>query len=79
MIPLDRPFLDYVLSALADAGYRRVCVVVAPHHELRSTSYYVGVRRRGGAAGIRRPGRAAGDGRRGGCGAEGLPTAIRCW
>ena len=27
-----RPFLDYVLSALADAGCTRVCVVVAPEH-----------------------------------------------
>jgi glucose-1-phosphate thymidylyltransferase len=34
MIPLDRPFLDYVLSSLADAGYRHVCLVVAPDHEL---------------------------------------------
>ena len=34
MIPLQRPFLDYVLSALADAGYRRVCLVVAPDHDL---------------------------------------------
>jgi glucose-1-phosphate thymidylyltransferase len=33
MIPLDRPFLDYVLSALADAGYCHVCLVVAPDHE----------------------------------------------
>lgn len=32
LIPIDRPFLDYVLSALADAGYRRVCLVVAPDH-----------------------------------------------
>ena len=31
MIPLaDRPFLDYVLSTVADAGYRRVCLVVGP-------------------------------------------------
>jgi len=36
LIPIDRPFLDYVLSALADAGYRRVCLVVGPEHgELR--------------------------------------------
>ncbi len=34
MIPIDRPFLDYVLSALADAGYRKVCLVVAPDHEV---------------------------------------------
>ena len=27
-----RPFLDYVLSALADAGCTRVCLVVAPDH-----------------------------------------------
>jgi glucose-1-phosphate thymidylyltransferase len=27
-----RPFLDFVLSALADAGCRDVCVVVAPDH-----------------------------------------------
>ena len=32
MIPIDRPFLDYVLSALADAGYRHVCLIVAPDH-----------------------------------------------
>ena len=28
----DRPFLDHVLSALADAGCRDVCLVVAPDH-----------------------------------------------
>ena len=33
LIPIGRPFLDYVLSALATAGYRRVCLVVAPEHE----------------------------------------------
>jgi len=32
MIPIDRPFLDYVISALADAGYRRICLVVGPEH-----------------------------------------------
>ena len=30
MIPVGRPFLDYVLSALADAGFTDVCIVVAP-------------------------------------------------
>lgn len=31
-----RPFLDYVLSALADAGIREVCLVIGPEHtELR--------------------------------------------
>src|SRR5690349_13450191 len=28
----SRPFLDYVLSALADAGCTSVCAVVAPDH-----------------------------------------------
>lgn len=30
MVPFGRPFLDYVLSALADAGIREVCIVVGP-------------------------------------------------
>jgi len=35
MIPIGvgRPFLDYVLSALADAGYTRACLVIGPEHE----------------------------------------------
>jgi glucose-1-phosphate thymidylyltransferase len=36
MMPITgnrRPFLDYVLSALADAGCDSVCFVVAPDHE----------------------------------------------
>jgi dTDP-glucose pyrophosphorylase len=36
MMPIgaaERPFLDHVLSALADAGCRDVCLVVAPDHE----------------------------------------------
>ena len=28
MIPFRRPFLDYILSALADAGLTRLCVVI---------------------------------------------------
>jgi glucose-1-phosphate thymidylyltransferase len=32
MIPVGRPFLDYVLSALADAGVRRACLIVGPEH-----------------------------------------------
>ena len=32
MMPLRRPFLDYVLSALADAGVRDVCLVIGPEH-----------------------------------------------
>ena len=33
MIPFDRPFLDYVLSGLADAGYRHICLVIGPEHD----------------------------------------------
>lgn len=33
MMPIDRPFLDYVLSALADAGFRRACLVIGPSHD----------------------------------------------
>jgi SSS family solute:Na+ symporter len=32
MIGIDRPFLDYVLSALADAGFTDVCLVIGPEH-----------------------------------------------
>ncbi|MFN2635607.1 MAG: sugar phosphate nucleotidyltransferase [Gemmatimonadaceae bacterium] len=32
MIPVGRPFLDYVLSEVADAGYREVCLVIGPEH-----------------------------------------------
>jgi dTDP-glucose pyrophosphorylase len=39
LIPIDRPFLDYVLTALCDAGYRKVCLVVAPDHEVIRTYY----------------------------------------
>ncbi|NLT66439.1 MAG: nucleotidyltransferase family protein [Acidobacteria bacterium] len=34
MIPIGRPFLDYVLSGLADAGYSRVCLVIGPEHQI---------------------------------------------
>ncbi len=33
MIPVGRPFLDYVLSGLADAGYREACLVIGPEHD----------------------------------------------
>jgi len=33
MIPIGRPFLDYGLSAAAEAGYRRVCLVIGPEQE----------------------------------------------
>jgi dTDP-glucose pyrophosphorylase len=33
MIPIGRPFLDYVLSACADAGITRACLVIGPEHD----------------------------------------------
>ena len=33
LIPIDRPFLDYVLGALAEAGYQRICLVIGPEHD----------------------------------------------
>jgi glucose-1-phosphate thymidylyltransferase len=34
LIPVaDRPFLDYVLSTVADAGYRRICLVIGPEQQ----------------------------------------------
>ena len=36
---LTRPFLDYVLSALADAGCSDVCFVVAPDHDAMREYY----------------------------------------
>lgn len=32
MIPIGRPFLDFVLSALADAGFAQACLVIGPEH-----------------------------------------------
>jgi len=39
LMPIDRPFLDYVLTALADAGYRRICLVIGPEHDAVRTYY----------------------------------------
>ncbi|MBN1436068.1 MAG: nucleotidyltransferase family protein [Sedimentisphaerales bacterium] len=33
MIPIDRPFLDYVLHDLAKAGYEQICLVIGPEHD----------------------------------------------
>jgi dTDP-glucose pyrophosphorylase len=33
-IPMGRPFLDYILSALADAGLTRICIVIGPEHDV---------------------------------------------
>jgi glucose-1-phosphate thymidylyltransferase len=33
MIPFGRPFLDFVLDALASAGCRDICLVIGPEHD----------------------------------------------
>jgi glucose-1-phosphate thymidylyltransferase len=39
MIPVGRPFLDYVVSGLADARVADVCLVIGPEHD-RIRDYY---------------------------------------
>jgi dTDP-glucose pyrophosphorylase len=34
MIPIGRPFLDYLVSAVADAGFTDVCLVIGPEHDV---------------------------------------------
>lgn len=41
MIPIGRPFLDYVISGLADAGLTDICLVIGPEHQ-RIRDYYGG-------------------------------------
>ncbi len=45
MIPVGRPFLDYVLSGLADAGLREVCLVIGPEHGAIREHYGKGLTR----------------------------------
>lgn len=33
MVPVGRPFIEYQLSALADAGYTDICLVTGPEHQ----------------------------------------------
>ncbi len=40
MIPIGRPFLDYVLSGLADAGFSKICLIIGPEHQV-IREYYV--------------------------------------
>ena len=42
MIPVGRPFLDFVLSGLADAGFTEACLVVGPEH-VAIREYYASV------------------------------------
>lgn len=39
MIPIGRPFLDYGINALADAGCRKVCLVIGPEHDVIRNYY----------------------------------------
>lgn len=39
MMPFQRPFLDYSLSALADAGFEEACLVIGPKHDSVRTHY----------------------------------------
>lgn len=39
MIPIGRPFLDYLLSALADAGFTDVGLVIGPEHSAVRAHY----------------------------------------
>jgi dTDP-glucose pyrophosphorylase len=39
MIPIGRPFLDYLVSALADAGFTDVCLVIGPEHAVVREHY----------------------------------------
>lgn len=39
LIPIGRPFLDYVISALADAGLTDVCLVIGPEHDALRAQY----------------------------------------
>ena len=39
MINVGRPFLDYVISALADAGVTDVCLVIGPEHDIMREHY----------------------------------------
>ena len=45
MIPIGRPFLDYVLGVAADAGITRACLVVGPEHGAMQ-KYYTELRPR---------------------------------
>ncbi len=39
LIPVGRPFLDFVLQSLADAGVVDVCVVIGPEHDVIRRRY----------------------------------------
>lgn len=39
MIPVGRPFLDFLLSATADAGFTRACLVIGEEHSFIRSHY----------------------------------------
>jgi dTDP-glucose pyrophosphorylase len=39
MIPVGRPFMDFLISALADAGFTDVCLVIGPEHRIVRERY----------------------------------------
>ncbi len=39
MMPFGRPFLDYSLTALADAGFQEACLVIGAEHDAVRTHY----------------------------------------
>jgi len=41
MMPFQRPFLDYSLSALADAGFEEACLVIGNEHDVVRTHYTI--------------------------------------
>lgn len=42
LLPIgERPFLDYVISGLADAGFERVCLVIGPEHDALRRRYTI--------------------------------------
>lgn len=42
----ERPFLDYVISALADSGFTDVCLVIGPEHDMIRDYYNEAVKER---------------------------------
>jgi glucose-1-phosphate thymidylyltransferase len=46
MMPIGRPFIDYILSALADAGIEEACLVIGPEHAAVRAHFATGEPRR---------------------------------
>ena len=62
MIPFRRPFLDYILSALADAGCLDVCLIIGPEHDSGSRLLRAHATAAAGASLVCDPGGGARDG-----------------